>query len=174
MAHHTDQSDIEKLRDLIKGIRFTMMTTVDEDGSLRSRPMATQEAEFDGTLWFFTDANSPKVGEVERDHRVNLSYAEPDKNRYVSISGTARMVRDPAKAKELWNPAFKAWFPKGLDDPQLVLLRVQVEKAEYWEYASSKMVQLFGFLKAIATGEKADDLGENEKLEIAGQPARGQ
>lgn len=171
MAHHNEKNDVEKLRDLIKGIRFAMFTTVDGDGSLRSRPMATQEAEGDSDLWFFTDASSPKVGEVERDHRVNLSYAAPDENRYVSVSGTARMVRDPAKAKELWNPALKAWFPEGLDDPELVLLRVQVEKAEYWDYPSSKMVQLFGFLKAVATGTKADNLGENEKLELAGQPA---
>jgi general stress protein 26 len=166
MAH--DKTDIEKRRDLIKDIRFARLTTIDEDGSLRSRPMATQESEHDGDLWFFTPASSPKVGEVERDERVNLSYAEPDDNRYVSISGTAQLVRDRTKMKELWNPALKAWFPEGLDDPDLALLRVRVEKAEYWEYPSSKMVQLAGFVKAIATGKKADDLGENEKLDLKG------
>lgn len=166
MAH--EKTDIEKIRDLIKDIRFAMLTTIDTDGSLRSRPMATQESEFDGDLWFFTPASSPKVGEVERDERVNLSYASPDDNLYISVSGTAQLVRDRAKIKELWNPALKAWFPKGLDDPDLALLRVRVEKAEYWDYPSSKMVQLAGFVKAIATGKQADDLGENEKLDLKG------
>lgn len=166
MAH--EKTDIEKIRDLIKGIRFTMLTTIDKDGSLRSRPMATQDVEFDGDLWFFTPASSPKAGEVESDKRVNLSYAEPDDNRYVSISGTAQMVHDRAKMKELWTLPLKAWFPKGLDDPDLALLRVRVEKAEYWEYPSSKMVQLAGFVKAIATGQRADDLGENEKIDLKG------
>src|SRR5690349_5444959 len=163
-----DRNDIEKIRDLIKGIRFAMLTTVDTDGSLRSRPMATQEAEFDGELWFFTGASSPKVDEVERDHRVNVSYAAPDDNTYVSVSGTARMVRDKAKAKELWNPALKAWFPEGLDDPDLALLRVRVEKAEYWDSPSSKMVQLYGLAKAMLTGKRADDIGENEKIDLQG------
>ena len=166
MAH--EKTDIEKIRDLIKDIRFAMLTTIDADGSLRSRPMGTQEAEFDGDLWFFTGASSPKVDEVERDERVNLSYAAPDDNRYVSISGTARLVRDRAKAKELWNPVLKAWFPDGLDDPDLALLRVRVEKAEYWDAPSSKMVQLAGFVKAIVTGQRADDMGENEKIDLKG------
>jgi general stress protein 26 len=166
MAH--EKTDIEKIRDLIKDIRFAMLTTIDTDGSLRSRPMATQETEFDGDLWFFTPAGSPKVDEVERDERVNVSYAAPDDNRYVSISGTAQLVRDRAKMKELWNPVLKAWFPEGLGDPDLALLRVRVEKAEYWDSPSSKMVQLAGFVKAIATGKRADDIGENEKIDLKG------
>ena len=165
MAHTSEKTDIEKLHDLIHGIRFAMLTTIDDEGFLHSRPMATQKAEFDGDLWFFTGAGSPKVGEVQRDERVNLSYADPDGNRYVSLSGTAQLVRDPVKAKELWNPALKAWFPEGLDDPNLALLRVRVEKAEYWDAPSSKMVQLVGFVKAIATG-KPYDAGENEKIDL--------
>ena len=145
-----------------------MLTTVHEDGSLHSRPMATQEPEFDGELWFFTGASSPKVGEVERDHRVNVSYAAPDDNTYVSISGTARLVRDKAKMKELWNPFVKAWFPKGLDDPELALLCVEVDKAEYWDAPSSKMVQLDGLVKATLTGKRPEKVGEHEKLDLEG------
>jgi general stress protein 26 len=164
---------LEQLREKIKGIRIAMLTTIDEDGSLHSRPMATQETELDGDLWFFTPATSPKVGEIGRDQRVNLSYADPDDQRYVSVSGTARLVRDRAKAKELWNPLLKAWFPQGLDDPDLALLRVHVEKAEYWDSPSSKMVQLAGFLKAVTTGKRYEpDPGENEKIELTGAGAR--
>ncbi len=163
----TTTTEIETLRELIKEIRIAMLTTVDAGGFLHSRPMATQSAEFDGELWFFTEAGSPKTGEVERDHRVNVSYAAPDDNRFVSVSGTARVVRDRAKAKELWSPALKVWFPDGLDDPKLALLQIQVEKAEYWDAPSSKMIQLAGFLKAVVTGQRIDP-GENEKLDLTG------
>lgn len=169
MSHQEATTALEQLREKIKGIRIAMLTTIDEDGALHSRPMATQEVETDGDLWFFTAAGSTKAGEVGRDQRVNLSYADPDDQRYVSVSGTGRLVRDPAKAKELWNPILKAWFPKGLDDPELALLRVDIEKAEYWDSPSSKMVQLVGFLKAVTTGRRYEaGPGEHDKIELAG------
>lgn len=168
---HPDRTKaLEELREKVHGIRIAMLTTLDEEGSLHSRPMATQSTEIDGDLWFFTAADSPKAREVQSDQRVNLSYADPDSQRYVSISGTASVVRDRAKAEELWSPLLKAWFPKGIDDPNLALLRVSVEKAEYWDGPSSRMVQLAGFVKAILTG-KPYDQGENEKLDFAGAGA---
>ena len=161
------ENDIQKLGELIKDIRIAMLTTVDDDGSLRSRPMATQKAAFDGSLWFFTRASSPKVDEVENAHEVNLSYAAPDSNTYVSVSGTAQLIRDPNKAKELWNPILKAWFPQGLDDPDLALLYVNVEKAEYWDSPSSAMVHIAGFVKAIATGQAyKPSPGEHQKISL--------
>src|SRR3954470_2266389 len=87
---------VQKIASLIKDIRFAMLTTVCPDGSLRSRPMATQRDEFDGVLWFFTSANEPKVREIQSDAHVNVSYADPDKNNYVSLSGRATLVRDKA------------------------------------------------------------------------------
>jgi general stress protein 26 len=144
-----------------------MLTTVEADGCLRSRPMATQDTAFDGTLWFFTRVDTAKVHEIERDRHVNLSFANPSDEVYVSVSGTARVVRDQAKAKELWNPLYKAWFPQGVDDPELSLLRVEVEKAEYWDSPSSAVVQLIGFAKAIATGKTyAEEGTDHEKITI--------
>ena len=160
----TDQTDdVKKLGKLIKGINVAMMTTRDDDGTLRSRPMQTQNQEFDGTLWFFTQASSHKVDEINHEHQVNLSYAEPSDNRYVSVSGTATLVRDRAKIDELWTPALKAWFPDGKDDPEVALLRVDVAKAEYWDQPSSTIVKLVGFTKAVLTGQQYQP-GENEKL----------
>ncbi len=161
----TRDEAIEKLNGLIKDIDFAMLTTVDTDGVLRSRPMSTQEAEFDGTLWFFTSDKTHKVEEIERDNRVNASYAEPKDNVYVSVSGTAAIVKDKAKMEELWNPILKAWFPKGLDDPNICLLKVDVEQAEYWDSPSSTLVQIVGFVKALVTGQRADG-GENEKINL--------
>jgi general stress protein 26 len=144
---------IKKLNGLIKDNKFAMLTTVHDDGSLHSRPMATQQQEFEGDLWFFTKADSEKVRDASRDEHVNVSYASPDNQQYVSINGTAELVRDRAKIEELWNPIYKAWFPKGLDDPELALMKVNVLGAEYWDTPSSKMVQLIGFAKAALTGQ---------------------
>jgi general stress protein 26 len=163
----TYQQELRKLADLIKDVKIAMLTTVDQDGSLRSRPMATQATEFDGDLWFFTDARSAKIDEVQSEEQVNVSYANPDDSRYVSVSGTARLVRDPEKVRELWNPILKAWFPDGLEDPNLALLKVSVAKAEYWDSPSGKMVQAIGYVKAVATGQRYQpDPGEHSKVEL--------
>jgi general stress protein 26 len=166
MTEHTDHKEnIKKLHDLVKDIRFAMLTTVEEDGTLRSRPMATQEFEFDGDLWFFTSANASKVDEVQHNQHVNVSYAEPKDQKYVSVSGTAQLVRDRQKIEELWNPLFKAWFPQGLDDPEVALLKVSVDKAEYWDSPSSRVVRLVGFAKALVTGKPISNPGDNAKIE---------
>ncbi|NOK22491.1 pyridoxamine 5'-phosphate oxidase family protein [Corallococcus carmarthensis] len=164
------QDVVEHLGKLIHGIKVAMMTTVDSDGSLRSRPMWTYDKDFDGELWFFTNDHTHKVDEVQKDHHVSLAYSDPTRDRYVSVSGRCQLIRDKAKAKELWNPSLKAWFPQGLDDPNLALLRVSVEKAEYWDTPNSKMVQLVGFVKAVLTGEKYQP-GDNQKLD-RGAPRR--
>jgi general stress protein 26 len=155
---------IQKLKELIKDIKYCMMTTLDEEGALRSRPLTTQQAGADGVLWFFVGLKTTMVEEVRKNTRLNLSYAEPQHNRYVSVSGKGQIVNDPVKAKELWSPILKAWFPKGLEDPDLALLRVEVDKAEFWDNPSSSVVQIAGFLKAIATGEKATGMGEHKEI----------
>ena len=158
------EESIEKLKGLIEDIDFGMLTTY-SGGKLRSRPMSTQEVQADGDLWFFTSYKTHKVDEIEADNRVNVAYSKPDDNVYVSVSGTAAVVKDRAKIEELWNPVLKAWFPEGLDDPTLCLLKVSVEEAEYWDSPNSKLVQIAGFVKALVTGQAAKG-GENEKISL--------
>lgn len=148
------QNSLNKLWDLISDVKVAMLTTADEEGCLRSRPMVTQHDHAAGELWFFTPASSGKVREVGREQHVNVSYSLPDKERYVSISGRAEMVKDPEKIKQLWSPLLKAWFPKGADDPDILLLKVKIDRAEYWDAPSSKMVHLLGMARAAATGER--------------------
>ncbi len=163
---NSHQDVVKKLGELIKATKVGMLTTVaDEQGTLRSRPMATQQVEFDGDLWFLTSIDSAKANEIEKDHRVNISYADSSDNRYISVSGTARVFRDQKKIKSLWSAWYKAWFPKGIDDPSIAVLRVQVDSAEYWDGPSSSIVQLAGFVKALATGEQYKG-GEHEKVSL--------
>lgn len=160
---------IRKLGDLISDIRVAMLTTFSRDGHFHGRPMWTQKTPFDGDLWFFTAEHSPKSLEINRDHHVSLSYCDPDDNRYVAVTGRAEIVHDRAMAEKLWSPMHRAWFPKGLDDPELALLRVRVERAEYWDSPSSRMVQLLGFVKATATGEPYRPGPDgHQKVDLAG------
>lgn len=162
----TRDDELEKVYDLIEGIDFAMLTTAQPDGSLRSRPMATQRVERDGELWFFTGLDSGKVHEIDHEHHVNLSYADPDHNRYVSISGLARITRDREKAASLWSAPMKAWFPQGLDDPNLAMISVRIASAEYWDAPSSTMVQLYGMAKSMITGEPPVDVGDHGTIRM--------
>ena len=158
-------NSLDKLQELIKDIEFAFLTTVESDGTLRGRPMATQKSDRSGYLWFFTKIHSAKIDEINRESHVHLSYSQPGENRYVSVSGRAQVVRDQARIDELWSPALKAWFPEGKADPEIALLRVTIDQAEYWDAPSSTMVKIAGFVKALATGQEYHP-GENEKLDF--------
>jgi general stress protein 26 len=167
MADQTNDEKRKKLAELIRKVKFTMLTTTEADGSLRSRPMTMLDEDFAGEVWFFVGSNSGTVAEIKAESQVNLSFADPGANIYVSLSGTASLVRDRKKAEELWNPIYKAWFPDGLDDPNLALLRVQATEAEYWDSPDSRVVQAVGFVKSLVTGQQANP-GENEKVALGG------
>ncbi len=150
----SQSEQIASLKDKIKEVKVAMLTTFNDEEGLKSRPMATSEMEDDGTLWFFTKEHSRKTDEIEQDHRVSVSYADPGNNTYVSVKGRAKVVTDKAKMQELYTPVLKAWFPDGIDDPELALLKVTIEEAEFWDSSSSKLVNGFKMLKAALTGTR--------------------
>jgi general stress protein 26 len=161
------KTDVPHLRKLVKGIKFAMMVTRDETGSLHSRPMTLQESEFDGDFWFFASRSRGPAPELQKSAQVNLSFAKPESSEYVSVTGRAELSQDRAKMKELWNPMYKAWFEKGLEDPDLTLIRVKVESADYWESPSSKVVQLVAFAKAIVGVKTSEaDIGDRGHLDM--------
>jgi general stress protein 26 len=133
---------------------------------MRSRPLQTLQADDEGRLWFFVSASSPKIEEMRREHgEVCVSYADADKQDYASISGRGELVREREMMQALWSPWVKVWFPNGLDDPDLALLCVHIEKAEYWDSPGSAVRRLYGLIKARATGD-TDALGESRKLRV--------
>jgi general stress protein 26/nucleotide-binding universal stress UspA family protein len=138
----SERGDTPRLEELVAGFRVAMLTTMTEDGHLHSRPMIAHSAGFDGDLWFFTHAHTHKAEDVDRYRQVNVSYVDPERDRYVSISGRALLVQDRRKMEELWDPVYEEWFSQGLADRDLALLRVSVEGAEYWDRRGSVMVRL--------------------------------
>lgn len=162
-AQSRSDEGMNHLLELIADVKVAMMTTQDKDGNLRSRPMQTLDTHPDGTFWFFTSDHSGKADEVAKDPRINLSYALPEKNRYISVSGLGEIVHDLDKKKELWKPIYRAWFPEGVDDAHCSLLKVHVEKAEYWDTPSSTFVEIVGFTKALLTGKAYQQSDESHQ-----------
>jgi len=151
---------LEKVAQLVDEIRFAMLTTQEQDGTLHSRPMTTLQMDADGCLWFFTSVHSYKVDDVNEQAKVNLGYARTDQQDYLSVAGTAQVVRDRKKMEELWTTWLKPWFRDGLNDPDLVLLRVRIDEANYWDAPGSLVKRLYGLAKGILTGN-TDALGEH-------------
>ncbi len=163
-----ETSDAEaraKVHALIKDIQFAMMGSIAPEGFIHARPMVAQHKEGDSDFWFFTDRHSEKIPEIRADPRVMLSYAEPSSQTYVSVSGTASLVDDRRKIEELWSEPLRTWFPKGSDDPEIILIRVEAERAQYWDSPSSTVVHAYGYVKAALTGERPDP-GDEAKVRL--------
>lgn len=154
---------IRRFNELVRDIKFAMFTTEHADGYLRSRPMVTQQTDADGALWFFTGLSTSKVEEIRKHRQVNVCYADPEEQSYVSVNGTGEIVRDREKMKSLWNPLYRAYFSKGLDDPDLALIKVTINEVEYWDSSSSRMVRMAGWVKALVTGDRSA-MGERGKI----------
>ena len=162
MANADEKRD--ELRALMKDIDIAMFTTMGENGFPVTRPLSTQDAEFDGRLlWFFVRRNSAKVREIERYPRVNVAYSSKDKNVYLSVAGIADIVDDRVKIEQFWNDAMKAFFPKGPMDTNLVLIRVAVKTVEYWSGPSTAIGKAIAFVIARVT-KNDDAMGETYLL----------
>jgi general stress protein 26 len=161
---HPGAGEFAKLGELIRDIRIALLTTVDAEGRFHTRPVQTLEFEGNQLLWFFTDRESPKADELRRDVRVSLGYADPAKHTYAAVSGTATLIQDAQKARELWTVEQRAYYPEGPEDPRLALLRVQIERAEYW-IAPGRISYLLAAGRAALSGVPVAIIGENRKIE---------
>lgn len=146
---------LEKFIEMVKDVRICMHITNDNDADHSfGRPMAVNKVDEDGAMWFFTQASSNKADEIEQSKKVAIAMANESSNNYLMIHGTADLVNDKMKMKELWSSIMKAWFPLGLDDPDMTLIKVTPTEVNYWDSSCSKMVVLFNMLKAIVTGKE--------------------
>ena len=135
-----------------------MRIAVHADGDMRSRPMMVQQLDKDGRLWFFTGQEGEKFQDILSHSEVNVSFSSPEHNKFVSITGDAELIVDHEKALELWTPPARAWFPKGAEDPNLALIRIDIKGAEFWDVHSGLMVQLVGFINCLLyTSDAADE-----------------
>lgn len=140
--NRSSPGSLRKLWDKVRDLETTMLTTVDGEGVLHSRPMATQAIEADEFLWFFAARDSGKVEAIRGNPQVGLNFSDPSSHLYVTASGRARIADNDDKARQLWSKAAQAWFPRGPEDNGLVLIVVDVDHAQWWDGNESEPVNL--------------------------------
>ncbi|MGN6153257.1 MAG: pyridoxamine 5'-phosphate oxidase family protein [Lysobacteraceae bacterium] len=155
--------DLAPLRSMLKSLPIAMFNTVAHDGSVVSRPLQVLEFDDAGVLWFATGLDTDKAAEIRARPHIGLSFADHHANSFVSISGPARLVQDREKIDDLWTPAMSIFFPQGKDDPNLTLVRVEVERAEYWSGPGTFVGKLVYMAAAALTGDPGV-MNENETI----------
>ena len=160
----SDQAARDRVMEMVKDIPIAMLSTRGPDGKFHSRPMAASDSTFDGTLYFLTDIQSGKTHDLVEDPETIVTFSDPAKNRYVALRGHGTISQDHAAIKDHWTPAARAWFPKGQDDPSIALIKVEIEDAEYWDAPSGRMVVLYAYAKALATGHKPGIVGDHDRV----------
>lgn len=161
----SDDDQMSTVRKIMRSVRTCMLTTISPEGSLHSAPMTTQEADYDGDAWFIAGRSSDTVQNLMARPEVNLGYA--DASSWLSLSGRASIVEDAAQKDELWNTFTEAWFPDGKDDPDVCVIRVAGDSAQYWE-SPGRVVTMASMIKARVTGS-TPDAGDSATVDIAGQ-----
>ncbi|WP_028281341.1 pyridoxamine 5'-phosphate oxidase family protein [Arthrobacter sp. H5] len=159
----SQQDGMKEIHKILKDADIAVLTTVNMQGQLVSRPLAVQNTEFDGDLWFFTDDPSPKTDEVRSNPQVNVSVSSG--KGYLSVTGTASVTKDRAKIDELWSASVEPWFENGKDDPSVALIKVDADTAEYWSLDSPRVVAAFKIAKGLVTGNRPDP-GTNEVIDL--------
>jgi general stress protein 26 len=152
----------EKVASLIKGIRVAMLTSIDGTGRLVSRPMATQDVDFDGDVWFIAERSAEHTRNLQAEPKVNAAYS--GRSSWVSLAGTARVVDDRQRLEEYWNTFTDAWMEGGPENPENVLIHVQADTAEYWDSPGSRVTQVVNLVKAKVTGERFE--GDNRVVDL--------
>jgi general stress protein 26 len=160
-----NEEALKKLKKLAEDVRICMFANTDPDSNDYGRPMATIEVEDDGTIWFFTKSEKGVALKAKNGNEVCLYYSHPGKNTYLTVQGTSEIIKDRKKMEDLYTPVLKAWFPKGLDEPDIALLKVTPEEAHYWDTDAAKLVVLFSMVKAAVTGQ-VSDTGDHGTLKI--------
>ena len=158
------ETDLDRVWEIMDDVSICMVTT-HAGGRMRSRPMHAIPDRDGNAIYFITDTRGAKDDEIGAAPDVCLAFADIGDNTYLSITGSAEMVRDPARAEELWSTEAQVWWPRGPRDPSVRVLRVDPEQAEYWDTRGNSITVALKLLAARATG-KPPDLGANRKVNV--------
>ena len=149
----TGDEALGKIRELLEGFPIAFMVTI-LDGHLTARPIGVvgDHADFDGSLWFITDKRSRKVAAIESGAMTTLLFQNDKEGNYLQLTGVAAVVDDRAKLAELYTTLQRTWFPKGLDDPDITLVRFDAAEGHYWDSHDSLVRLATAFAKSVVTG----------------------
>ena len=165
MTMQVEQGSMERLRKMIKDVKYALLTTAAADGSLHSRPLTTLDWDFDGVAWFLVPRDSRLASELTRSPDVNLAYASPEEDTFISLAGRAQVQQNPARARELWNRWAEMFFPDGPESPEVGVLRVEIRSAEYWTGPNDLVEKVTGAAKALVEKDPSG-LGHHARIEF--------
>jgi general stress protein 26 len=148
-----EHEGIEKLKELVDDIKICLFCTnlQGNDGEM-CRPMAAQEVDNEGNIWFFSGIDSDKNKDIKDDKHVQLFFSDPSKSSYLVVNGEAEIVLDRNKVEQYWSPLVKTWFKEGKDDPNISLLKVSPKNTYYWDVNGNRMINFFKMVASVATG----------------------
>ncbi len=144
----------EKIKELAEKTDVCLFTTSLSTLPLTTRPMSTRAVDEEGNIWFYSRKGSNKNREIEKDNRIQLFYSNIIGSEYLTIYGTAFIIKDDAKAKELWSAIAKTWFNEGFDDPGLTLLKIVPQDGHYWDTKDGKIISLFKMVAGAIVGKE--------------------
>ena len=159
----SDTENISKVTGIINDSHIGMFTTINEEGALVSRPLAVQDVKDDGDMWFFTSANTSQVAHIKANPAVNVSFGQ--RTEWVSVAGAAEVVTDRQLIHDMWNQVVEAWFPDGPDTPEVVLLHVDSDSAEYWSSPGGTAATVLQWIKSKVTHNRMS-VGESGTVEL--------
>ena len=151
-----DEKAITKFKELVKHSSICHFLTSLDQRPIPSRPMSAQQVDDDGNFWFLSSLTSLKDEQVTEDPYVQLLFANMGDSEFLSVFGTATIVMDMAKKRELWNELAKAWFPGGVEDPDLTVLKVKPMQSYYWDTKNGKMITLLKIAASALIGKKSE------------------
>ena len=162
----TPENTREHLYKLLKGFDTAMLVTQASNDDLHGRPMAIAELSEDGDTYFATSIDSTKVDEVEKAQKCLITFQSS--SQYAAVQGTALIVRDRALIEKMWQETWKVWFPEGKTDPKLCLLKVDADRAEYWDNSGMQGLKyLFDGLKSVVQKKRPEtDEIQNAKVTL--------
>ena len=165
MTMKVEQGSMEDLCKLIKNVKYALLTTTSAEGALHSRPLTTLDWEFDGVAWFLVPRDSRLATELGATPEVNLAYASPADDTFVSLAGRAQVLQDPARAQALWNRWAEMFFPGGPASPEVGVLRVEARSAEYWTGPNDLIEKMTGAARALVAKDPSG-LGHHARIDF--------
>jgi general stress protein 26 len=121
------------------------------------RPMTAQLEGDKGPIWFFTSTESELVSQLSGSHRAIATFSSKGHDVFAAIHGDLAIDNDRPVIDRLWNKFVAAWYEGGRDDPKLVLLRFNAERAEIWKDGSS----LWAGFKMLLGSDPKEDFKDN-------------
>lgn len=162
--NHQEKEQLETLIDILNDVDVVMLTSISEEGKLVARPMQTQELEYDGDLWFITMKHTDKYKEIEANPTVNISVVGKS---YASISGTAKIVDDRERLDKHWNKIYEKMFDTHPKDPNLTMVKIEMDSAEYWDTGNrtGMIVNLFKNITNSDDKDSSDDTNQTIEMD---------